>query len=93
MKTPIGWERIEAAWWPMIADGLAKPWPREAVLMDLRWWEGQEKQGTATMPGRPKLCERWGWTEKRARLAMRSCDWQDPRASQGPAKGQPRGIQ
>lgn len=31
-----GWDRIEGHWWPSIADALPRPWPREAVLMDLR---------------------------------------------------------
>ena len=78
------WLPIDAAWWPLVCASLEKPWPREAVWMDLRWWADQERQGMAKRPGRSALCERWGWHEKRARLTMRCGCWED----QGPARGQ-----
>ena len=91
---PIGWERIEAAWWFMIADGLAKPWPREAVLMDLRWWAGQEKQGRMARPGRAVLKARWGWdTDWSVRAVIAAGEWEDAHktdsASPPPARRQP----
>ena len=83
------WLPIDARWWPEIANHLPRPWPQEAVYMDLRWWEDQAAQGRAKRPGRAALCQRWGWNEKRARLAMRNgSEWE--RASEGPARGQTR---
>lgn len=82
-----GWERMEGHWWPDIAEHLPKPWPRSAVLMDLRWWDGQERaweatsgeRGRASRPGRPALMARWGWSERRARDLMRDVEaWADP---------------
>ena len=88
----VPWLPIDANWWPEIADQLPRPWPKEAVYMDLRWWQDQEAQNRARRPGRPALCQRWGWKEKRARLAMKNeHEW--GRASQGPIKGQPRANQ
>ena len=83
------WLPMNASWWPEISNQLPRPWPQEAVYMDLRWWEDQEAQGRTKRPGRAALCLRWGWKEKRARISMRNgSEWE--RASEGPAKGQPR---
>jgi hypothetical protein len=93
-RPAAGWERMEADWWEVIADTLTaagEPWPREAVLMDLRWWAGQEHMGTRKRPGRPTLRKRWGWTDKHVRNVLKAEDeWGDHdavqrRSSAGPA--------
>jgi len=93
------------AWWSEIAESIPRPWPREAVLYDLRWWADHERRGSGKRPGRGRLMKRWGWTEKRARAAMASVsEWADPkhgdprpeltkvqpRSSEGPAEVQKR---
>ena len=97
-----GWDRIEGHWWPSIADALPRPWPREAVLMDLRWWDGQERINCATggrsggrRPGRPALCQRWGWTDRTARNLMAAVEeWRDPHhADLRPDDGGPTEVQ
>ena len=90
---PVGWERIEADWWPAIAASLPRPWPREAVCMDLRWWRGQEAaQGRKLMPARRPLQERWGWKEWDTRMILREeAAWSDPqKLSQTPPKLLPK---
>lgn len=78
---PIGWEPMQAEWWPSVAATIVRPWPREAVLFDLRWWRGQERAtGRKLMPGRPALQERWGMGEWDARKLLRAeAEWADPR--------------
>lgn len=79
---PIGWERLEAEWWATIRETIAKPWPREAVLMDLRYWQGQEAAtgGRVERPGRPTLIALWGWTDWQVKQAFKSeGEWSDPR--------------
>lgn len=77
--TPVGFEPMDAPWWPAMANAMARPWPKEAAMMDLRWWRGQvgatervagemarDGRGrfkVARMPGRPFLRARWGWTD------------------------------
>lgn len=78
MKPPIGWDRIEAAWWPHISAEIKRPWPREAVWFDLRWWEGQVSQKRCARPGRPALQQRWGWSEWETRAVLKSGLWEDP---------------
>ncbi len=93
---PVGWERIEADWWPAIAASLPRPWPREAVCMDLRWWRGQEAaQGRKLMPARRPLQERWGWKEWDTRMILREeAAWSDPqKLSQTPPKLLPNSSQ
>jgi len=46
------WEKMDVAWWPVIAAALVKPWPTEAMLFDLRWWEDQEDISREKRPGR-----------------------------------------
>lgn len=83
--SPVGYEPIDAAWWPEIAAAILKPWPRAAAMMDLRWWRGQEAatrklrmKRVATMPGRPTLTERWGWTDWEVKKLLRAeADWSD----------------
>tara|TARA_R110000824_G_scaffold197027_3_gene380330 strand:+ start:8878 stop:9708 length:831 start_codon:yes stop_codon:yes gene_type:complete len=72
MKTKTTpWCPLDAEWWPAIAESIPKPWPSEAVFMDLRWWEDQESMGRAKMPSRRRLQKRWGLSEYRTRAAMR----------------------
>ena len=99
--TPVGYEPMEAVWWPVIAASIPKPWPREAAMMDLRWWSGQEAatrslqmRRVATMPGRPALAARWGWTDWAVKSLLRAePEWADPlretSASAPPALRQP----
>ena len=82
-----GWSRIERQWWAGIAESIQKPWPVEAVHMDLRWWASLELTGEATRPGRPRLMARWGWAERRTRTVIASSAWIDP-IQKGPAKVQ-----
>lgn len=59
---------IEPEWWPNIAKGLAKPWPREGAIMDLRWHAYRVEVGDASkLPSYARLAERWGWSIHRAR--------------------------
>lgn len=79
---PVGWERIDAEWWAVIRQTIPKPWPREAVLMDLRYWQGQEavSEGRVERPGRPTLIALWGWTDWQVKQAFKSeGEWSDPR--------------
>lgn len=53
---------MDSRWWPAIADALiasGAPWPEDAILADLRWWQDQERMGRAVRPGRPTLEKRW----------------------------------
>lgn len=97
---PVGWEPMQAEWWPAIAATIVRPWPREAVLFDLRWWRGQERAtGRKLMPGRPALQERWGLGEWDARKLLRAeAEWCDPkhRKAEEPGKlssGSPATLQ
>ena len=83
-----GWDPMVAEWWPVIAEGLALPWARESVLMDLRWWAARARVDGMTRPGRPTLAKRWGWTDYAVKDALRSeNEWGDDRFS--PAERQP----
>ena len=68
----VPWIPLDAPWWPDIADHLPRPWPENAVYMDLRWYADQEAQGRAKRPSRPVLCARWGWTDWKARQALKA---------------------
>lgn len=77
-----GWVPFDADSWPIVAEYLAKPWPREAILFDLRWWADQERMGRQARPGRTALRDRWGvtdWQAKKALLAEQ--EWGDPSRS------------
>jgi hypothetical protein len=53
---------MDSRWWPAIADALiasGAPWPEDAILADLRWWQDQERMGRTVRPGRPTLEKRW----------------------------------
>ena len=67
---------MQMSWWPEISESLQKPWPRGAVLCDLRWWADHERRGTGKRPGRVVLMHRWGWSERKTRAAMADLsDW------------------
>lgn len=84
----IGWEPMQAEWWLVIRATLPKPWPREAVLMDLRFWKGQEvatahraERLRVKRPGRPTLLKEWGWTDWAVKEAFKAEDeWARPGA-------------
>lgn len=76
--TVTGWGRLEWSWWPDIADAIEGPWPRHAVLMDLRYWQAVQLQG-GRRPGRPTLARRWSWPDRATRCVMRDeAAWSDP---------------
>ena len=94
-----GWLRVESHWWADVAAALPRPWPRGAVLTDLRFWAGEVVRYRATSgrggrpkrPGRAVLAKRWGWSQKKVRLVIAGGGWEDPyqtEAAQGPAEGQ-----
>jgi len=91
-KKTAPWLPIDSAWWPAIAETIPHPWPAEAVSMDLRWWEDQETMGRAKRPGRPALRARWGWTDRKARNAMKAAP-ERQKSSQSPARVQPASSQ
>jgi len=66
--------------WPAIAAALTatgQPWPEDAVLVDLRWWDLSAEAGGAPRPGRINLQKRWGWTERAIRTITADPDrWQ-----------------
>lgn len=91
-----GYFATDSAWWPMIADSLPKPWPREACLADLRWWADQVRTKKAPrIPGRPALRERWGadsdW-QVRAILKAEE-EWSSPLHGDHSASPPPAGRQ
>jgi hypothetical protein len=70
-----GWVRFESDAWPMVADALSKPWPKEAAAFDLRWH--QDRKGS--LNGRPYYRERWGWTDWAVKSLFRDeATWSDP---------------
>ena len=66
-------------WWPGIANAIQGPWPDEACMHDLRWWEDQvwAKQAPR-VPGYRALAARWGrkawWVRG---LMKRELEWRD----------------
>jgi hypothetical protein len=103
--TPIGFEPHDAVWWPATANALTRPWPREAVLFDLRWWRGQERatakakakglaRRVARMPGRPALCQRWGWGDWDVRSVLKAeAEWRDTWTQDEPSSDPPAILQ
>ncbi len=67
-----GWFPVNADDWPVMAEALTKPWPLEAIMMDLRWWQDQERIGKRKRPGRPALRARWGASEWETRSALKA---------------------
>lgn len=95
-----GWVPCQADWWEAVAAALTasgQPWPEEAILMDLRWWDDRERWsgGRKPRPGRAALQARWNATERPARRLMADVEaWRDP--SQGdlrPGREAPRAPQ
>jgi len=60
---------ITHAEWIAISERIAKPWPPEAVRVDLDIREQLPIHDSALL-GRTACMERWGWTEKRVRRAF-----------------------
>ena len=86
------WFKVSVRDWIDIVDSLVKPWPIAAVFTDLRYWHNSQEMNWAKIPSRARLRDRWGWTDKRVRLALKSeSKWK--RAKQGPTKGQARAKQ
>lgn len=70
---------MDPRWWLDIAAAMPKPWPREAVYFDLRWWQDQEDRGRENdggkpvkRPGRYALVKRWGWTHHAASEVLKA---------------------
>jgi hypothetical protein len=83
-----GWVPMDADAWPVVANALPRPWPREAILYDLRWWADRVRMGRARRPGRPALRERWGVSDWAAKQLLKAeAEWADP--SKPPANRQP----
>lgn len=62
--------------WAAHAETLARPWDRDAVLVDLGWWQSQGR-----VPGRRRAAQRWGWPERAVREVLRDRRaWLDRRA-------------
>lgn len=68
---PREWVNVSVthAEWIAISAGLAKPWPPEAVRIDLDIRE-QLPDCDRYLLGRGTCMERWGWTESRVRRAF-----------------------
>ena len=90
-KTEPAWLRFDAAWLRDEADSIPKPWPRILARMDLRYWENALRMGwVSRIPNKSKLCQRWGWGEKKARLLMKNeQEWKKPALSQTKASFEP----
>jgi len=82
-----GWVPFNANWWPKVAENIPKPWPRELVLFDLRWWADHENMQRGSRPGRPALRRRWGWTDYATKQAMKAeNEWGTPIGMGKPTK-------
>jgi len=82
-----GWTPCANDWWPVVAESLTQPWPREAACMDLRWSVDQR----GDVPSRRQLAKRWGWTPGKVRGLLRSPDeWWDPKKGEAPRLASPR---
>ena len=70
-----GWFRCPVGAWEAVIEALAEmeEWPAEVVAADLDWWADRLAVGAVTrIPGRPALRARWGWTDHRVRVALRT---------------------
>ncbi len=76
--------------------GLPKPWPSTAMLLDLDLWVDRVNHGGQAMPGRRCLASRWGVGERTARtvidrwreaspVALYASGGPAPRPAEGPA--------
>lgn len=97
-RAPGGWARV----WPDNAAALlavlTKPWPAEAMTLDLDLWVDRVNHGGEPMPGRRCLAARWGVGERTARtvidrwresspVALYASGGPAPRPAEGPAEG------
>tara|TARA_R110000822_G_scaffold23443_3_gene72503 strand:+ start:2622 stop:3524 length:903 start_codon:yes stop_codon:yes gene_type:complete len=88
------WIPMNVQWWLDIAATISKPWPPQAVWLDLRYWKDQEGMGRAKRPSRRRLGERWGWTDYKTREALKAEQvWGSPTKSQRDPKEIPKGSQ
>lgn len=83
------WIPAPLGWWREIAAALeGVEWPTEAACLDLRAMEAE-----GSIPGRPALRRRWGWTDHRVRSLLKNESlWREvrqPTASQ-PPENQPK---
>ena len=60
---------IAHADWMALATAIERPWPPEAVRIDLDFRE-QLSDADRAVFGRSTCMNRWGWTEKRVRTAF-----------------------
>ena len=75
-----GWDPMERRDWEAIAAVLPPPWPLGAQRHDLRYWASRQRARLGDRPGYRALAERWGVSEKAARLACADGEWwADPR--------------
>jgi hypothetical protein len=85
---------MNARWWLDIAATISKPWPPQAVWLDLRWWKDQEAMGRTKRPSRRRLAQRWGWSDYKTREALKAEHvWGLPTKSQRDPKEIPNGSQ
>jgi len=81
--------------WELAAEHIPHPWPAEAAIADLRWWQDRQRMGREdALPGRPTLRARWGWTDHKVRKLLKNRElWADDFrqriASPSPANRQP----
>lgn len=80
------WLRLERWWWTGMGPGggiaaaLPKPWPREALLMHLRWLSDRAIWDGMPVPSRRRLAAEAGWDDGRVRTLLRHEEWWlDPR--------------
>jgi len=94
-----GWDPIERCDWEAVTTSLTRPWPLGAQRHDLRYWASRQRAHKGDRPGYRALAERWGVSEKSARVVCADVMWwsdprfgdEDPtRAHQGRTEGAPR---
>lgn len=74
---------VDPRWWPGIAEALTAsgaPWPEEAILADLRWWDDQVfVERELKVPGRRALAKRWNHNpnSRALRALLRSEAWKE----------------
>ena len=91
-----GWDPMERCDWAAVAAVLPTPWPLGAQRHDLRYWASRQRAHEGDRPGYRALAERWGVSEKAARVVCADVEWwadprfgdEDPkRAHEGRTKG------
>ncbi len=70
---------MDLDWWPAIAEALDHPGPRDAALVDLRFWEAT----SGPRPSVATLASLWGWLAPsgnpavgRVRTLIASGEWE-----------------